>query len=117
MVPITDEKHMEELKKTSVLIGDVMTQLFQQSAILERGDMLDIEDYNLFQEAVCRTLQMQAISANQICNFIQQILYYNQCEKRSFTAYMDLQRQLEVFIGILLQTTLQSLGQAWTLSL
>ena len=107
VVPITDEKHIEELKKTSVLIGEVMTQLFQQSAILERDDMYDIEDYHLFQEAVCRTLQMQAISANQICNFIQQILYYNQCEKRSFTAYMDLQRQLEVFIGILLQTTLK----------
>ena len=60
-----------------------------------------------FQETVCRTSEMQAISPNQVCTFIQQILYYDQCEKKKFTAYMDMRRQIEVFIGILIQTTLK----------
>ena len=69
--------------------------------------MFDMEEFWSFQETVCRSLEMQAISPNQVCNFIQQILYYDQCEKKKFTTYMDCQRQIEVFIGILIQTTLK----------
>ena len=107
VVPTTERKHAEELKEISTLIGEVMYQMFYRAGILEKEDMFDMEDFWSFQETVCRSLEMQAISPNQVCNFIQQILYYDQCEKRKFTTYMDCQRQLEVFIGILIQTTLK----------
>ena len=81
--------------------------MFLQAGILEKDDMQDMEDFWKFQETMCRSMEMQAITANQVCNFIQQILYHNQCEKRTFTLYMDRQRQIEIFIGILLQTTLK----------
>ena len=98
----------DELKDMATLIGEVMHQMFQQAGILERDDLLDMEDFWIFQETVSRTMQMQAVSANQICNFIQQILYYNQCSKKHFTTYMNLRRQMEVYIGILLQTKLKT---------
>ena len=106
VVPTTGKKHAEELREISTLIGEVMYKMFYQAGILEKEDLLDMEDFMSFQETVCRTLEMQAISLNQVCNFIQQILYYDQCEKK-FTAYMDMKRQIEVFIGILIQTTLK----------
>ena len=107
IVPTTGNQHAEELKDIAALMGEVMYKLFQQAGILEREDLLDIEDFWIFQETVSRTIQMQAISANQICNFIQQILYYTQCTKKHFTTYMDLQKQMETYIGILLQTTMK----------
>ena len=107
VVPTTDRKHAEELKEVSTLLGEVMYQMFYRAGILENEDMFDMEDFWSFQETVCRSLEMQAISPNQVCNFIQQILYYDQCEKKKFTTYMDCQRQVEVFIGILIQTTLK----------
>ena len=107
VVPTTGNKFAEELRDIATLIGEVMHQLFQQAGILEREDLMDMEDFWIFQETVSRTMQLQAISANQVCNFIQQILYYTQCTKKHFTTYMDLKKQKEVFIGILLQTTLK----------
>ena len=107
VVPTTGKKYAEELREISTLIGEVMYKMFYQAGILEKEDLLDMEDFMSFQETVCRTLEMQAISPNQVCNFIQQILYYDQCEKKKFTAYMDMRRQIEVFIGILIQTTLK----------
>ena len=107
VVPTTGRKYAEELKEISTLIGEVMYQMFYRAGILEKDDLVDIEDFWSFQETVCRTLAMQAISPNQVCNFIQQILYYDQCEKKKFTTYMDCQRQVEASIGILLQTTLK----------
>ena len=107
VVPTTDRTHAEELKEVSTLLGEVMYQMFYRAGILENEDMFDMEDFWSFQETICRSLEMQAISPNQVCNFIQQILYYDQCEKRKFTTYMDCQRQVEVFIGILIQTLLK----------
>ena len=107
VVPTTGRKYAEELREVSTLIGEVMYQMFYQAGILEKEDLIDMEDFWSFQETVCRSLEMQAISPNQVCNFIQQILYYDQCEKKKFTAYMDMKRQTEVFIGILIQTTLK----------
>ena len=115
VVPTTGRKHAEELKEISTLIGEVMYQMFYRAGILEKEDLVDMEDFWSFQETVCRTLAMQAISPNQVCNFIQQILYYDQCEKKKFTTYMDCQRQVEVFIGILTADYTQSMGQAWKL--
>ena len=107
VVPTTGRKYAEELREISTLIGEVMYQMFYQAGILEKEDLLDMEDFWSFQETVCRSMEIQAISPNQVCNFIQQILYYDQCEKKKFTAYMDMKRQIEVFIGILIQTTLK----------
>ena len=107
VVPTTGRKHAEELREISTLIGEVMYQMFYQNSILEKEDLIDMEDFWSFQETVCRSLEMQAISPNQVCNFIQQILYYDQCEKKKFTAYMDMKRQTEAYIGILIQTTLK----------
>ena len=107
VVPTTGKKYAEELREVSTLIGEVMYKMFFQAGILEKEDLIDMEDFWSFQERVCRSLEMQAISPNQVCNFIQQILYYTQCEKKKFTAYMDMRRQVEVFIGILIQTTLK----------
>ena len=108
VVPTTGNQHAEELRDVANLTGEIMYQMFKQAGILEREDLLDMEDFWLFQETVSRTIQMQAISANQICNFIQQILYSQQCHKKHFTTYMDLKRQLEVYLGILIQTTVKT---------
>ena len=54
---------------------------------------------------------MQAVSANQICNFIQQILYYNMCTAETFSSYMAQRKLLEVYLGILLQTTIKTWGK------
>ena len=108
VVPTTGRKHAEELREISTLIGEVMQQMFFQNGILDKEDLMDVEDFLSFQETICRSMEIQAISPNQVCNFIQQMLYYEQCEKKHFTAYMDMQRQIEVFIGILIQTTLKT---------
>ena len=70
IVPITDSKHAEDLRTVADLLIEVMYQMFFQARILQSDDLLDMEDFNIFQEAVCRTVQLQSISANQICNFI-----------------------------------------------
>ena len=93
------------------LLIEVMQQVFQQQGILEIDDLLDLEDFAIFQETVSRTIQLQAVSPNQICSFIQQIVYYNQCQKNHFSAYMDLKRDLDVFLGILLQCTMKKWGR------
>ena len=108
VVPTTGNKLADELRDVAALITEVMDQMFQQAGILEKQDAEDIADFRLFQETVNRTLQMQAISANQVCNFIQQMVYYNQCTKKSFTTYMDLEKQIEMYLGILIQTTLKT---------
>ena len=62
VVPTTGRKHAEELKVVSALIGEVMYQMFYRAGILEKEDLVDMEDFWSFQETVCRTLEMQAIS-------------------------------------------------------
>ena len=73
VVPTTGKKYAEELKEVSKLIGEVMYQMFYRAEILEKEDLVDMEDFWSFQETVCRSMEMQAISPNQVCNFIQQI--------------------------------------------
>ena len=108
VVPITGNQYADELRDTATLIGEVMYQMFQQAGILEKDDVLDFEEFWIFQETVSRTMQMQAIRANQICNFIRQILYFTQCTKKHFSTYMDLKKQMEVYIAILIQTTVKT---------
>ena len=108
VVPTTGEQYAEELRDVAELTTEVMFTMFQKAGILDRDDYFDIDDFNIFKEAVSRIIQMQAVSTNQICNFIQQILYYHQCHKKHFTNYMDLKRQLDVFLGILIQTTVKT---------
>ena len=83
IVPIMDDKHADDLRTVADLLIEVMYQMFCQAGILQPNDLLDMEDFSIFQEAVCRTMQLQTISANQICNFIQQIIYHNQCPRKS----------------------------------
>ena len=111
IVPITGEKHAADLKIMANSLIEVMQQMFQQAGILEIEDLVDIEDFVIFQETVSRTIQMQAVSANQICNFIQQILYYNMCPAETFSSYMAQKKLLEVYLGILLQTTMKTWGK------
>ena len=115
VIPITGNKHAEELRTTAELLMEVMEQMFYQADILQRDDLLDMEDFAIFQETVSRKIQIQAISGNQVCNFIQQLLYYNQCTTEKSTNFsqldfLDYKKQLEVFLGILLQTTMRTWG-------
>ena len=79
VILITGNKHADDLRTTADLLMEVMQQMFHQAKILEYDDLLDMEDFAIFQETVSRTMQLQAISANQVCNFIQQMVYYSQC--------------------------------------
>ena len=79
VIPITGNKHADDLRTMGDLLMEVMQQMFYQAKILEYDDLLDIKDLAIFQEIVCRTMQLQAISSNQVCNFIQQMVYYSQC--------------------------------------
>ena len=103
VIPLTGNKHAEDLRTMAHLLIEVMQKMFHQAKILDFNDLLDMEDFALFQETVSRTMQMQAISANQICNFIQQLVYYNQCTIEKTLDYMNYKDQLEIFLGILLQ--------------
>ena len=79
IIPITGSKYAYNLRTMTELLIEVMKKMFYQEGVLEHEDLLDMEDFALFQETASRAMQLQAISANQVCNFIQQILYYNQC--------------------------------------
>ena len=71
-----------------------------------------MEDFALFQETVSRTMQLQAISANQVCDFIQQILYYYQCIHQDKSLdFLNYKSELDIFLGVLLQTTMKKLNQ------
>ena len=113
IVPIMDSKHADDLRTVADLLIEVMYQMFYQAGILQSDDLLDMEDFSIFQEAVCRTMQLQSISVNQICNFIQQIIYYNQCQclKKRELAYLDYRNEMDTYLGILLQTTLKNWNQ------
>ena len=111
IVPITGDQHAAELQVMANSLTEVMQHMFLQAGVLEMEDLFDMEDFALFQEAVSRTLQLQAVSSNQVCNFIQQILYYNQCTAETFSTYMAQKRKLEVYLGILLQTTVKTWGK------
>ena len=97
VMPITGSKHAEDLRTMAELLVEVMQQIFYQADILQKDHLLDMEDFVLFQETVFRTMQMQAISGNQVCNFIQQLLYYNQCATEKSLDFLDYKNKLEVF--------------------
>ena len=111
VIPLTGDKHADDLRTMADLLTEVMQKMFHQAKILDFVDLLDMEDFALFQETVSRTMQMQAISANQVCNFIQQLVYYSQCTIEKTLDYMDYKDQLEVFLGILLQATMRTWGK------
>ena len=85
--------------------------MFYQAGILEHDDLFDMGDFTLFQETVSRTMQIETISANHVCNFIQQVLYYNQCTTDRSLDFTDYKAQLDVFLRILLQTTMKKWSQ------
>ena len=64
IIPITGSKYADDLRIMAELLIEVMKKMFHQKAVLEHGDLLDMEDFALFQETVSRTMQLQAISAN-----------------------------------------------------
>ena len=112
VIPITGNKHADDLRTMADLLMEVMQQMFHQAKILEYDDLLDMEDFAIFQETVSRTMQLQAISANQVCNFIQhEMVYYSQCTIEKTLDFLDYKNQLEVFLGILLQTTVKTWGK------
>ena len=104
VIPITGNKHADELRTMGELLMEVMQQMFHQAKILEHDDLLDMEDFAIFQETVSRTIQLQAISANQVCNFIQQMVDYSQCTIEKTLDFLDYKHQLE---GILRNSTLE----------
>ena len=56
IVPITGEKHAADLKTMANSLIEVMQLMFQQAGILEIEDLLDMEDFAIFQETVSRTI-------------------------------------------------------------
>ena len=71
--------------------------MFHQANSLEYNDLLDMEDFAVFQETVSRSIQMQTISANQVCNFVQQLIYYSQCDIEKTLDFLDYKGQLEFY--------------------
>ena len=108
VIPITGNKIADDLRTTAELLVEVMQQMFYQADILQRDDLLDMEDFAIFQETVSRHIQLQTISGNQVCNFIRQLIYHNQCGIEKTLDFLDYKKQLEVFLGILLQTTMKT---------
>ena len=45
VVPTTGRKYAEELREISTLIGEVMHQMFFQNGILDKEDLMDMEDF------------------------------------------------------------------------
>ena len=111
LTPIDGNQHAEELKTIADLLAEVMQKMFHQANILEYDDLLDMEDFAIFQETVSRSIQLQLTTANQVCNSIQQMVYYSQCDIEKTLDFLDYKSQLEVFLGILLQTTMKTWGK------
>ena len=111
ITPINGNKYAEELKTMADLLVEVMQKMFHQANILEYDDLLDMEDFAIFQETVSRSIQMQITTANQVCNFIQQLIYYSQCDIEKTLVFLGYKGQLEVFLGIQLQTTMKTWGK------
>ena len=63
IIPITGSKYADDLRTMEELLIEVMKKMFYQEGVLDHEDLLDMEDFALFQETVSRTMQLQAISA------------------------------------------------------
>ena len=99
LIPITGSKYADDLRTMAELLIKVMKKMFYQEGVLEHDDLLDIEGFALFQETVSGTMQLQAISANQVCNFIQQILYYNQCTHQNKSLdFLNYKSELDILL-------------------
>ena len=116
ITPINGNKHAEELKTMADLLIEVMQKMFHQANILEYDDLLDMEDFAIFQETVSRSIQMQITTANQVCNFIQQLIYYSQCDIERTLDFSGLQRPTGSFLRNSTSNYNEDMGKAWQMS-
>ena len=58
VIPITGNKHADDLRTMADLLVEVMQKMLHQAEILEYDDLLDMEDFALFQKTVSRTMQI-----------------------------------------------------------
>ena len=58
IIPITGSKGADNLRTMAELLIEVMKKMFYQERVLEHDDLLDIEDFALFQETISRTIQL-----------------------------------------------------------
>ena len=102
-----DLKSQQNFKDTSNIAMEAIEKLFVQHGVLTIANLIWMEDFKIFQEAVGRAIQLQTISPNQIYNFTQQMVYYDQCSEPHEKFNM-----MTVYVGILLQTTMKRWGMS-----
>ena len=78
-----------------------MKKMFKKDRVIKPENLVEIEDFNIFCEAISKGIQLQSITQNQVMNFIQQMIYYTQCSENIDCTNLDM------WIGILLQTTIK----------
>ena len=86
---------------------EAIEKFFIQHGVLKIDNLIWMEDFKIFQEAVGRSIQLQMITPNQIYNFAQQMAYYDQCPRPREKFNM-----MTVYVGILLQTTMKRWGMS-----
>ena len=100
-----DLKSQQNLKDTANIAMEAIEKFFIQHGVLKIDNLIWMEDFKIFQEAVGRSIQLQTITPNQIYNFAQQMAYYDQCPRPREKFNM-----MTVYVGILLQTTMKRWG-------
>ena len=101
VLPLYSKENLEYLRTIAKLTIEAMKKMFRKDRVIRPENLVEMEDFNIFCEAISKGIQLQSITQNQVMNFIQQMIYYTQCREK-----IDCTK-LEMWIGILLQTTMK----------
>ena len=101
VLPLYSKENLEYLRTIAKLTIEAMKKMFRKDRVIKPENLVELEDFNIFCEAVSKGIQLQSITQNQVMNFIQQMIYFTQCEEKIDCTTLDM------WIGILLQTTIQ----------
>ena len=101
VLPLYSKENLEYLRTIAKLTIEAMKKMLKKDRVVKPENLVEMEDFNIFCEAISKGIQLQSITQNQVMNFIQQMIYFTQCKEKIDCTTLD------TWIGILLQTTIK----------